>query len=130
LIGGGGEKVTLKIAVKHADEWNVWGDVTIMRQEMEIPNRHCAEVGRDPSEIKRMAVALLFLSDDHEYLERMRISNMQQPSIIGTVDEVRQIFADFEACDVDELIIPDFTLGGAKRKVATLDRFITDVAGR
>jgi alkanesulfonate monooxygenase SsuD/methylene tetrahydromethanopterin reductase-like flavin-dependent oxidoreductase (luciferase family) len=130
LIGGGGEKVTLKITAKHADEWNVWGDVSILRNKMEILDRHCADIGRDPKEIKRTAVALLFMSDDNAFLEQMRNSDLQQPSIIGTVDEVREIVNEFEAIGVDELIVPDFTLGGGDQKIATLDRFIGEVAGR
>lgn len=130
LIGGGGEKVTLKITAKHANEWNVWGDVSILRNKMEILDQHCAEVGRNPKEIKRTAVALLFMSDDNAFLEQMRNSDMQQPSIIGTVDEVREVVNEFEAIGVDELIVPDFTLGGGDQKIATLDRFISEVAGR
>jgi F420-dependent oxidoreductase-like protein len=130
LIGGGGEKVTLKITAKHANEWNVWGDVSILRSKMEILDRHCANIGRDPKEIKRTAVALLFMSDDNAFLEQMRNSDLAQPSIIGTVDEVREVVTELEAIGVDELIVPDFTLGGPEQKIATLDRFISDVAGR
>ena len=75
-------------------------------------------------------VALLFLSEDNAFLEQMRKSDLQQPSIIGTVEEVREIVSEFEAIGVDELIVPDFTLGGGDQKIATLDRFIRDVAGR
>ena len=53
-----------------------------------------------------------------------------QPAIIGTPEEVREIVADYQAIGVDELIVPDFTLGPKEQKLATLDRFITDVAGR
>jgi F420-dependent oxidoreductase-like protein len=49
LIGGGGEKITLRIAARYADEWNVWGDVETLRSKMAVLERHCAEVGRDPS---------------------------------------------------------------------------------
>lgn len=130
LIGGGGEKVTLKITAKYADEWNVWGDVDKLRAKMKILDQHCADVGRDPKEIKRTAVALLFMSEDPEYLERTRNSNLQQATIIGTPEEIRDIVAEYENIGVDELIVPDFTLGTGDKKIATLDQFIHDVAGR
>ncbi|TDJ36926.1 MAG: LLM class F420-dependent oxidoreductase [Gammaproteobacteria bacterium] len=130
LIGGGGEKVTLKITAKYADEWNVWGDVDKLRAKMKILDQHCADVGRDPKEIKRTAVALLFMSEDPEYLERTRNSNLQQATIIGTPEEIRDIVAEYENIGVDELIVPDFTLGTGNKKIDTLDQFINDVAGR
>lgn len=130
LIGGGGEQVTLKITAKHADEWNVWGEVSTLRHKMEVLDAHCADVGRDPQEIKRTAVALLFMSEDNAYLEKMRNADLQQAAIIGTPAEVRDVVAEYEAIGVDELIVPDFTLGGRKQKIETLDTFIKDVAGR
>ena len=130
LIGGGGEKRTLRIVAEHANEWNVWGDVAVLRQKMEVLDKHCADVGRDPSEIHRTAVALLFMSDDNAYLEQMRNAEMQQAALIGTVEEIREIVEEFEAIGVDELIVPDFTLGQHRQKIETLDRFITEVAGR
>jgi F420-dependent oxidoreductase-like protein len=130
LIGGGGEQVTLKVTAKHADEWNVWGTVETLRHKMAILDKHCADVGRDPKTIKRTAVALLFMSEDATFLERMRNADMQQAAIIGTPDEVKQTVADYEAAGVDELIVPDFTLGPKDQKIATLDTFITHVAGR
>ncbi|MEE8243557.1 MAG: LLM class F420-dependent oxidoreductase [Pseudomonadales bacterium] len=130
LIGGGGEKRTLRIVAEHANEWNVWGDVAVLRQKMEVLDKHCADVGRDPSEIHRTAVALLFMSDDNAYLEQMRNAEMQQAALIGTVEEIREIVEEFEAIGVDELIVPDFTLGQHRQKIETLDRFIKEVAGR
>ena len=130
LIGGGGEKRTLRIVAEHANEWNVWGDVAVLRQKMEVLDKHCADVGRDPSEIHRTAVALLFMSDDNAFLEQMRNAEMQQAALIGTVDEIREIVEEFEAIGVDELIVPDFTLGQHRQKIETLDRFIKEVAGR
>jgi alkanesulfonate monooxygenase SsuD/methylene tetrahydromethanopterin reductase-like flavin-dependent oxidoreductase (luciferase family) len=46
LIGGGGEKVTLKIAAKHADHWNTWGGPRILKAKNAILDAHCATVGR------------------------------------------------------------------------------------
>lgn len=130
LIGGGGEKVTLKITAKYADEWNVWGDPDVLEHKMAILDRHCTDVGRNPKEIKRTAVALLFMSDDAGYLEKMRAANIPQPRLVGTPAEIRELVDRYTALGVDELIVPDFTLGDHDQKIATLDRFITDVAGR
>ncbi len=130
LIGGGGEQVTLKITAKWADEWNVWGTPSTLKQKMSILDGHCKALGRDPGSIKRSAVALLFMSDDAAYLERMRGAKMQQAAIIGTAEEVAATVAQYAALGVDELIVPDFTLGPREQKLATLDRFIREVAKR
>jgi len=60
----------------------------------------------------------------------MRGAKLAQAAIIGTADEVRETVAQYKALGVDELIVPDFTLGGMPQKLATLDRFIRDVAQR
>lgn len=130
LIGGGGERVTLRITARYADEWNVWGTPEILEQKMAVLDGHCRDIGRDPAQIKRTAVALLFMSDDAGYLDRMRSAKIQQPHLIGTPDEIRDRVARYHELGVDELIVPDFTLGPMDQKLATLDRFITHVAGR
>ncbi|NKB98557.1 MAG: TIGR03560 family F420-dependent LLM class oxidoreductase [Pseudomonadales bacterium] len=130
LIGGGGEKVTLKLAAKHANEWNVWGDPSILRHKMSVLDKHCTDLGRDPREIHRTAVALLFMSEDKKFLENMRNADITQPKIVGTPAEVKEIVAEYEAAGVAELIVPDFTMGSGDQKIATMDTFITQVAGR
>ena len=54
LVGGGGEQRTLKIAAKHADmtHWFPLG-FDVLRHKTEVLERHCAEIGRDPSTIER-----------------------------------------------------------------------------
>ena len=130
LIGGGGEKRTLRITARFADAWNVWGDVATLRHKMEILDGHCKDLGRDPKTIRRTAVALLFMSEDNQFLERMRNTELPQPAVIGTPDEVRETLDDYESAGVDEFIVPDFTLGQGREKTEILDRFIKDVAGR
>ena len=63
----------------------MWGDPAILRQKMEILDAHCADIKRDPKEIQRSAVALLFMSEDNAFLEQMRNTDLQQPAIIGTL---------------------------------------------
>jgi alkanesulfonate monooxygenase SsuD/methylene tetrahydromethanopterin reductase-like flavin-dependent oxidoreductase (luciferase family) len=53
MIGGGGEKKTLRIVAKHADMWNVFGTPETVARKDEILRAHCEAVGRDGSEIER-----------------------------------------------------------------------------
>ena len=53
LIGGGGEKVTLRIAAQHADMWHFFGTPEQMGRKSRILDEWCAKVERDPSEIER-----------------------------------------------------------------------------
>ena len=53
LIGGGGERVTLKLVAKYADANNVGGGFENVRRKEEVLLRHCDAVGRDPDEIER-----------------------------------------------------------------------------
>lgn len=129
LIGGGGEKLTLKITAKHADEWNVWGNVDLLKQKMKILDQHCGDIGRNPKEIQRSAVALMFLSQDEGHLKKIRENDDgSRPSIIGNVSEVQDIISGYKEAGVDELIVPDFTMGGGQQRQDTLDLFINEVA--
>jgi probable F420-dependent oxidoreductase len=52
LIGGGGEKVTLRIVAQHADTWHVFADLEALKHKIEVLRGHCERVGRDFSEIE------------------------------------------------------------------------------
>ena len=52
MIGGSGEKKTLRTVARYADMWNGMGPLDVMRHKVEVLHRHCEEVGRDPSEIE------------------------------------------------------------------------------
>lgn len=53
LIGGGGEKKTLRYTAEFADIWHGFGGPDVIRHKNEVLDGHCADVGRDPSEIER-----------------------------------------------------------------------------
>jgi F420-dependent oxidoreductase-like protein len=53
LVGGRGERRTLRIVAEHADEWNAVGvDLEAYRHKRQVLERHCADVGRDPASIR------------------------------------------------------------------------------
>jgi len=53
LIGGGGEKVTLRITAQHADIWHGFGDPGVIAHKNRVLDGWCAKVGRDPAAIER-----------------------------------------------------------------------------
>ncbi|NNG18278.1 LLM class F420-dependent oxidoreductase [Naumannella sp. ID2617S] len=53
LIGGGGEKKTLRIVAEHAHIWHSFGDADTFTRKSRILAEHCADVGRDSAEIER-----------------------------------------------------------------------------
>jgi probable F420-dependent oxidoreductase len=52
LIGGGGEKKTLRLVARYADIWHSFADPATLRHKLEILGAHCADAGRDPAEIE------------------------------------------------------------------------------
>jgi probable F420-dependent oxidoreductase len=53
LVGGGGEKVTLRITAEHATIWNSFGPVEVYKRKNAILDDWCAKVGRSPADIER-----------------------------------------------------------------------------
>ena len=53
LIGGGGEKVTLRIVAEHADIWHTFGDTATVAHKSKVLDDWCAKVDRDPGTIAR-----------------------------------------------------------------------------
>ena len=53
LIGGGGEKKTLKLVARHADIWHTFAGFEDLERKSAILAQHCADVGRDPADIER-----------------------------------------------------------------------------
>jgi probable F420-dependent oxidoreductase len=53
LIGGGGEKKTLRMVAQHADIWHSFSDLETFKHKQEVLAGHCADIGRDPSGIER-----------------------------------------------------------------------------
>ena len=53
MIGGGGERKTLRLVAQYADATNVFGGPTAIHHKYEVLRQHCEEIGRDPNEIER-----------------------------------------------------------------------------
>jgi F420-dependent oxidoreductase-like protein len=70
VVGGSGERKTLRLVAKYADACNVFGDVDRVRHLMGVLEGHCEDVGRDPDEITKTRVGAVLMAPTHE--EAMR----------------------------------------------------------
>ena len=52
MVGGSGERKTLRLVAKHADACNLFGAADVVRHKVEVLHRHCADLDRDPSEVQ------------------------------------------------------------------------------
>jgi len=69
MIGGSGEKVTLRLVAEHATSWNTFGPPENFANKSAILDQWCAKVGRDPSEIERtVAVSADDVADIDRYV--------------------------------------------------------------
>jgi F420-dependent oxidoreductase-like protein len=128
LIGGGGERRTLRIAAQYADQWNSWTTPDVLAHKVSVLRGHCADVGRDPADIHVSTQALLFLSTDEGWLKDKRESAGDRASIIGTPSEVTDIIGQYREAGAAEIIVPDFTLGSVARTKDTCDLLMAEVA--
>jgi alkanesulfonate monooxygenase SsuD/methylene tetrahydromethanopterin reductase-like flavin-dependent oxidoreductase (luciferase family) len=103
-IGGGGEKVTLKLVARYADMNNVGDGVANVRHKEQVLLDHCAAVGRDPKEIERTTgIGTVFIRDDRAEAERLfraafernRIARAWKDQPVGTPEDVAERLAPY-----------------------------------
>lgn len=70
MIGGSGERKTLRTVARYADMWNAMGSVERLRHKDEVLRRHCAEVGRDEREIERTVGCKPVIRSSHAAAQR------------------------------------------------------------
>jgi F420-dependent oxidoreductase-like protein len=63
LIGGGGEKVTLRLVAQYADQWNVTGPAEVVAHKSGVLREHCERAARDPATIHRTGAMLVNVED-------------------------------------------------------------------
>jgi alkanesulfonate monooxygenase SsuD/methylene tetrahydromethanopterin reductase-like flavin-dependent oxidoreductase (luciferase family) len=99
LVGGGGERRTLRIAAAHADEWNVWGTPEVVAEKTAALSRHCEELGHSASHIRRSANVLVHLGDGEP-------PDLGRP--ILALGRLASYAKAYEAVGVDEVVVADF----------------------
>lgn len=128
LVGGSGEKRTMRIAARYADEWNAWSTPEVLAHKVGVLQNHCESEGRDFGEIAVSTQALVFISEDQAWLKEKRAADAGRAAVIGTPDEAVDILGRYRDAGADEFIVPDFTMGPLARRKETCDLFIEQVA--
>ena len=135
LVGGGGEKRTLRIAAKYADHWNCWAGPETMKRKIQVLKEHCAAIGRDAATIVRSANMPLLFSEKPEESERLIASvnrrygwpepYVRDMLLTGSVAQVQEKLSRLQDVGIDQVFIPTFLPAWTQE---ALDRLIMDVA--
>ncbi len=113
LVGGGGERVTLKLVAQYADANNVGGGIENVRRKERILVGHCERVGRDPAEIERTAgIGTVIIRDSRDearrvfeaMFERNGRAKLWTDQPVGTPEDVMEMLAPFPEIGYRHLI--------------------------
>src|SRR5712692_2246719 len=109
LVGGGGERVTLKLVAQYGDACNVSGDLKTLEHKFAVLQQHCESVGRDYESIYRTTGAFCSIADSDE--EALALVpdifklELRETSLVGSPETIRQRIAALEALGIQEIIM-------------------------
>jgi F420-dependent oxidoreductase-like protein len=133
IVGGSGERRTLKLVAKYADACNLFGDPDTVRHKLAVLRRHCETVDRDPAEIEVTSLTSALVGPDRaalgELIERSRPANVSPEAFAdrvtaGTVDDHIGRYRQFAEAGVQTAIVNFPALDGP----AELERFAPVIA--
>jgi len=114
MIGGGGEQRTLKLVAQYADMSNIFGDVAMVRHKLEVLDRHCEAIGRDPKTIIKTRLGSLLIRKSDGEAQRLLEQVLNIPGIdkervrtsfmAGSPDRVAEQAQEFLDAGLDGLI--------------------------
>ena len=124
LVGGSGEKRTLKLVARHADACNLFGDPDTVRHKISVLHKHCADEGRDPSQIEVTHLAPVLVGDDRRHVEQLVDEHLPTGANrhayaasvnAGTVDDQIGRFRELAESGVQHAILAMRGLDGPER---------------
>jgi alkanesulfonate monooxygenase SsuD/methylene tetrahydromethanopterin reductase-like flavin-dependent oxidoreductase (luciferase family) len=97
MIGGEGERFLLPVVARHADWWLSFAhDTAVLRHKVRVLDGHCADIGRDPSEIRKATPLVVYLDRDRKKARRWAgdAVDRPQPVFAGDPAELRDQLAE------------------------------------
>jgi F420-dependent oxidoreductase-like protein len=132
LIGGSGERVTLKLVAQYGDACNVFGGLAELEHKFAVLKEHCEAVGRDYKSIHRTTGTLCIIGDtDEEALAKVpdamkqRYGDGIRDTLVGSPETIRTRIAAYETVGVQELIL----LFLDKTDLGSIQRFAKEFIG-
>ena len=119
MVGGTGERRTLRTLAMFGDIFNLDGwagqgmSLDVYRHKIGVLERHCADVGRDPAEIKRTLLMPLLLTDDRERIEGFQ-KRLGPGSMAGPRNQVIDRIGEFEREGVAEIMFGAIPTGNVE----------------
>ena len=107
LIGGSGEKLTLRAVARLGDGCNITGDLETVQRKLAVLQGHCDTAGRNYDEIERTTVTNVLLARDEAELKakRDRLSaSAQFPGLAGTVSQIVEIMGRYQEIGIQLFI--------------------------
>ena len=135
MIGGSGEKKTLRTVAKYADMWNAMGPTELMAHKVEVLKEHCAAVGRDIAEIEFTLGVKLTIRDSAAEADRVWKAAMEHNRTPMSRVEADSTFWNGSSEQIADRLRPYVELGfrtviseqPAPYDVETLERFVGEV---
>ena len=137
MIGGGGERVTLRIAAKHADHWNVWGGAKVLARKSAVLEEHCSKLGRDSKSINRSVNMALLITNSKADIDRLaetiaarmgsHAADARDTCLAGTPDQIREQLRRLQSAGATMVFVPTMfrPLDELRRD---MNRFIAEIA--
>jgi alkanesulfonate monooxygenase SsuD/methylene tetrahydromethanopterin reductase-like flavin-dependent oxidoreductase (luciferase family) len=127
LIGGKGDRM-MGVVARHADEWNMWSLPAEFAERAAALDAACAKNDRDPAAITRSTQALFFVGDDQAKIDDLIAKVSPRPAVGGGAEQLIEAVQGWADVGVDEVIVPDFTLGSGAQRLEAFDLIIEQVA--
>jgi F420-dependent oxidoreductase-like protein len=131
LVGGSGERKTLKIVAKYADACNLFGSPDTLKKKLEILKEHCKSVGRDYDSILKTRLATIIVDENKEMADNrvqetfkgMPEEQIKEFVIYGTPEDIQSQIRALEQVGIQYLIV-NFEFS---RELEALDTFANTV---
>jgi len=122
LVGGAGERRTMKVAARHADVWHCWADPPTFAAKNAVLDRHCQDLRRDPAAIARATGGTVSI-DPQQHRQGIPSGD----DVAGTTSAVVERLLEFRAAGADEFIVRDQASASLDSALGLIDALTDDV---